>query len=208
MTTKVAAALAVASFVCASPAFADKPVELAPTELAAIQAHSYPVPSGVAFGAVVAALQTQGYMDIQASKDAGTVSGVTEAKAKIIYNILWGFGKKKLTQKAALLVEDLPGGRSNVRLNLLVSETKARGIFGTSFSDGKMVKTAEPYQEFFHALDAEVATRVATMAPPAPAPVLAPAATAVASEAAPAAAPTVAPAVAPAAAPQADAPKK
>jgi hypothetical protein len=100
----------------------------------------------------------------------------TEAKGKIFYNILWGFGKKKLTQKASLLIEENGPGQSLVRLNLHVTETKARGIFGTSFSDGKLVMVAEPYDTFFTALKAEVARRI----PPAPA--TAPVAAAVSAE--------------------------
>lgn len=113
----------------------------------------------MAFSASIAALQTLGYIDIVASKDAGTISGQTEAKGKIFYNILWGFGKKKLTQKASLLVEDSGSNRSLVRLNLHVTESKARGIFGTSFSDGKLVMVPEPYTTFFTALKAEIDRR-------------------------------------------------
>ena len=118
---------------------------------------------------LIATLQSLGYVDINASKDAGTISAQTEAKGKIFYNILWGFGKKKLTQKASLLVEDYGTNQVQIRLNLHVTETKARGIFGTSFSDGKLVKVAEPYTAFFTALDAEVARRAVPAAiPPAP----------------------------------------
>lgn len=156
---KIAAAFAVATAAVATPAHAEKPVELTAAQLGAIQSRQYSAPADVAFKAAIATLQSLGYMNINASKDAGTISGETEAKAKIIYNILWGFGKKKMTQKAAVLVEDNGPAGTVVRLNLLVSQTKARGIFGTSFSDGQMVKTAEPYSEFFTALDAEVKDR-------------------------------------------------
>lgn len=157
--TKLAAAFGLATAAIATPAFAEKPAELSASQLAAVQARQYNVPSDVAFKAAIATLQSLGYMDIQASKDAGTIEGVTESKAKIIYNILWGFGKKKLTQKAAVLVEDNGPASTLVRLNLLVSQTKARGIFGHSFSDGQMVKAGEPYNDFFGALDAEVKDR-------------------------------------------------
>jgi len=151
------------------------------------------VPSSTAFSASIAALQSLGYVDITASKDAGTISGQTEAKGKIFYNILWGFGKKKLTQKASLLIEDNGPGQSLVRLNLHVTESKQRGLFGTAFSDGKLVVVAEPYDTFFNALKAEVARRTPTA--PAPAPVQA----ATETQAAPAAASpaTAAPAGAP-----------
>jgi hypothetical protein len=175
---KIAAAFSLAVAGLSSPAIAaDKPVELSATELAAAQSRTYGVPAGTAFSAVVATLQSLSYVDINASKDAGTISGVTETKGKLIYNIFWGFGKKKLTQKASLLVEDNGGTGSRVQLNLHVNEAKQRGIFGTAFTDGKLVKVAEPYSSFFTALDAEVAKR----AP-------APAATAVAAPVAPAAA--------------------
>lgn len=156
---KFASAFAIATGTIATAAYADKPAELSSSQLAAVQMHQYNVPSDVAFKAAISTLQSMGYMDIQASKDAGTIEGVTESKAKIIYNILWGFGKKKLTQKAAVLVEDNGPAGTVVRLNLLVAQTKARGIFGHSFSDGEMVKTAEPYNDFFTALDAEVKDR-------------------------------------------------
>lgn len=169
--TILAAALAIAATSLASPALAEKkPAELSPTQLADAQSEVYAVPASAAFSASIAALQTLGYVDINASKDAGTISGQTEAKGKIFYNILWGFGKKKLTQKASLLIEENGPGQSLVRLNLHVTETKARGIFGTSFSDGKLVKVAEPYDTFFNALKAEVARRAAAMPAAAPLP--------------------------------------
>lgn len=143
----------------ATPALAEKPVELTSTELAAAQSRTYAVPSNTAFSAAIAALQTLGYVDINASKDAGTISGTTESKGKIIYNILWGVGKKKLTQKASILVEESGVGKAQVRLNLIVSETKQRGLWASSFTDGKLVKTAEPYSTFFASLDAEIARR-------------------------------------------------
>ena len=156
---KIAAALA---FVSSSPtlaAGAPKPVELSSTELGAVQSKSYPIEAGKLYTATIATLQTLGYVDLVSSKDAGTISGTTEAKAKTFYNIFWGFGKKKLTQKASLLVEENGPSGGLVRLNLHVTETKARGIFGTSFSDGRLVRFAEPYRDFFSALDAEVARR-------------------------------------------------
>lgn len=167
---KFAAAFALAASV--TPAYAtEKPVELAPAELAAAQARTYSVPATVAFSASISALQTLGYIDINASKDAGTISAVTEAKGKIIYNILWGVGKKKRTQKASILVEDNGTNQARVRLNLLEAESKSRGLWATAFTDGKLVKIAEPYSAFFTALDAEVARRS-----PAPPPASAPAA--------------------------------
>jgi hypothetical protein len=179
---KLATAFAVATAGVATPASAGKPPELSAAELTAAQAREYNAPSDVAFKAAIATLQSLGYMDINASKDAGTISGQTEAKAKIIYNILWGFGKKKLTQKAAVLVEDNGPSGSVVHLNLLVSQTKSRWIFGNSFSDGQIVKVGEPYQEFFTALDAQVKDRelryVPMRVPASAAAVVAPAATA------------------------------
>src|SRR6185295_13997660 len=126
---KPAAALAIATApALATPAVA-KPAELSAAELAAVQARSYAVPADVAFKAALSTLQTLGYVDINASKDAGTISAVTESKAKMIYNILWGFGKKKLTQKASLLIEDNGPTGSVVRLNLMVSQMKARNVY-------------------------------------------------------------------------------
>ena len=155
----LAASMLIAFSAVPSVAAPPKPVELSAAELAAHQTKTYAVPSKAAFGAVVAALQSMGYTDIASNRDSGTVSGVTEAKGKIFYNILWGFGKKKLTQKASLLVEENGETGAMVRLNLHVNETKARGIFGTSFSDGKIVRTAEPYTDFWTVLDGEIARR-------------------------------------------------
>jgi hypothetical protein len=165
-TIKYATAFALAcTMAISTPAFADKPVEMTPAELAAAQARTYSVPANIAFTASISALQTLGYIDINASKDAGTISAVTEAKGKIIYNILWGVGKKKRTQKASILVEDNGPTQARVRLNLLEAESKSRGLWATAFTDGKMVMTPEPYSAFFTALDAEVARRSATAAP-------------------------------------------
>ena len=165
---KPAAALAIATApALATPAVA-KPAELSAAELAAVQARSYAVPADVAFKAALSTLQTLGYVDINASKDAGTISAVTESKAKMIYNILWGFGKKKLTQKASLLIEDNGPTGSVVRLNLMVSQMKARNVYATTFSDGQMVKVREPYGQFFATLDAEIQARAMRRPPPVP----------------------------------------
>jgi hypothetical protein len=158
LSYKVATALAVATVSVSTPAIAGGPPELNATELAALQSHQYSVKPNVAFNAVLSTLQTLGYVDVNANRDAGTVTAVTDAKAKTIFNIFWGFGKKKWTQKASLLVEE-DGLGSRVRLNMMLSETKSRGIFGTSFTDGKIVRFAEPYQDFFSVLDAEIRNR-------------------------------------------------
>ena len=141
-----------------------KPVELTASELTAVQSKIYTAPVSVAFPATVATLQTLGYLNITASKDAGTISGETEAKGKIIYNILWGVGKKKRTQLASLLVEQTTPSQTSVKLNLSVNEAKSRGMFGNAFKDGQIVKIAEPYQQFYAALDAEISRRLAMAA--------------------------------------------
>lgn len=183
---KFAAAVSLAAFSVTSAAAAEnKPVELSATDLAAAQARTYSVPANVAFTASISTLQTLGYIDINASKDAGTISAVTETKGKIIYNILWGVGKKKRTQKASILVEDNGPNQARVRLNLIEAESKSRGLFATAFTDGKLVKIAEPYGTFFTALDAEIARRTPA-APAAPAASATPAQSAPEAAAAPA----------------------
>ncbi len=173
---KLAAAFSLAALSLTSTAVAaDKPVELSATDLAAAQARTYSVPANVAFSASISTLQTLGYIDINASKDAGTISAVTETKGKIIYNILWGVGKKKRTQKASILVEEYGANQSRVRLNLIEAESKSRGLFATAFTDGKMVVVAEPYGAFFTALDAEIGRRSPAVPAAAPAATVSPA---------------------------------
>jgi hypothetical protein len=150
--------VALAAMNFSSPTVAAPSPEATPIQLTAAQSHRYPANAKTTFNAVLGTLQTLGYVDIDGDRESGTVSGSTEAKAKTIYNIFWGFGKKKYTQKASLLIEDTGAG-SLVRLNLTVYETKARGIFGTSFTDGKLIRQAEPYNDFFRYLDAEMANR-------------------------------------------------
>ena len=156
---KIAAAIAVSvSATVSTPAMAGGPPELSATELAQVQSRRYGIDPKAAFNATLSTLQTLGFVDIDADREAGTISGITDAKAKTIYNIFWGLGKKKWTQKASVLVEE-DGLGSRVRVNMMLSETKSRGIFGTSFTDGKIMRHAEPYQAFFGALDAEIAAR-------------------------------------------------
>ena len=154
---EIAVTAAIVVFSVSAPASA-QPDRVPPTELAALQTRTYSVPADVAFHAALATLQSLGFEDVAANRDAGTISGVTDSKAKTILNIFWGFGKKKWTTKAQLLVEDYGGG-SQVRIGLSQKETKARGIFGTSFTDGQTIDYAQPYQQFFASLDAEVSRR-------------------------------------------------
>ncbi len=136
---------------------APKPIELSESEIAALQSKKYDVGYDVLFPAVMATLQSTNYVNINASKDAGTASAETEAKGKVIYNIIWGFGKKKRTQLASIFMEPIGSG-SMIRLKLSVIESKSRGI-GGSVSDGAPVKFGEPYRDFYTALDAEIARR-------------------------------------------------
>lgn len=152
------------------------PVELNESALAAIQVRNYDVAYDVLFPATMATLQTLGYQNVIASKDAGTASAETEAKGKVIYNIIWGFGKKKRTQRAAIFMEPKGAGKSVLRLRLTIVESKSRGIVGAGFSEGQAVKVAEPYEAFYTALGAEVATRGGAVVPAESAPTSAPAA--------------------------------
>jgi hypothetical protein len=165
---------------------APKPVELSDAEISTLQMKNYDVGYEILFPAVMATLQGNGYVNINASKDAGTATAETEAKSKLVYNIFWGFGKKKRTQLASIFMEPTGSG-SVLRLKLSIIEAKSRGGLGGSVSDGSPVKFGEPYQDFYTALDAEIGRRKANMVP----------------VAAPAAAPA---AEAPAAAPAAEAP--
>lgn len=161
---KTVFAAVLATGLAGSPAISsaknEKPVELTGSALMAAQTKVYTAPVTIAFPATIAALQTLNYLNITASKDAGTISGETEAKGKIIYNILWGVGKKKRTQLASLLVEQTSSTQTVVKLNLSINESKSRGFMGNSFKDGQIVKFAEPYQDFYVALDTEIARRL------------------------------------------------
>ena len=148
----------------------DKPVELSQADLAAVQTHAVDAPYEVLFPATMATLQQLNYNNVNASRDAGTATAQTEAKGKIIYNIIWGFGKKKRTQLASILMEPNGQAASKINLKLTTVESKSRGLIGSGFSDGVPVKVAEPYTAFYAALDAEVARRKGVIAAAAPAP--------------------------------------
>ena len=65
-------ALVVASCGVATQAIAGGPPELAPTELAQLQSHRYSLPPNKAFSAVLSTLQSLGFVDINADKEAVT----------------------------------------------------------------------------------------------------------------------------------------
>lgn len=117
----------------------------------------------------MATLQDSNYLNINASKDAGTATAETDAKSKLVYNIFWGIGKKKRTQLASILMEPMGENKSSLKLKLSIIETKNRGAFGGAYSDGTPVKIGEPYRDFYAKLDGEVARRMAAQNTPAPA---------------------------------------
>lgn len=76
-----------------------------------------------------------------------------------MYNIIWGFGKKKYTQTASFFIEDLGNGQTQTKLNVFLAETKVRGMMQTGFSDGKRLMIEAPYLEIYNILDSEVELR-------------------------------------------------
>lgn len=163
-------ALLLSAALCVTPVIAaakdtPKPVELTDAELTTIQSRNYDVSYDVLFPSVMSTLQTLGYMNIVASRDSGTASAETEAKGKVIYNIIWGFGKKKRTQRASIFMEPQGSGKSLLRLRLTLVESKSRGIVGSGFSDGQPVKVGEPYDSFYTSLGGEVARRGGSVTP-------------------------------------------
>ncbi len=142
-----------------------KPVELGEAELAALQKREIPASTDVVFRSSIAALQEMSYVNINASKDAGTITAETDAKSKLVYNIFWGFGKKKLTQVASVFVEPMSLTTTRISVKLQTVEAKAR--MGSSYSDGKPVLFGEPYKAFYAEFDKALAVRMAETAAPA-----------------------------------------
>lgn len=154
------AALAMAVCLPGQVTAREKLPELSASELAAVQSRTYPVSDKVVFSSAVAALQAAGYLGIEASKDAGTISGHTDAKSKLMFNIFWGLGKKKYTQTAQFLVEEMQPGQTTLRLNLFLNESKTRSIiFGNKATDAMLIRQGEPYTALLQLVDAEVARR-------------------------------------------------
>ena len=144
----------------------EKPPELSQTELQAVQTHTYAASRAVVFSSAIAALQTAGYLNIEANRDAGTISGQTEAKSKLMFNIFWGLGKKKRTLTAQFLVEELQPGQTTLRLNLFLNTSKTRNIiWGNKATDGELIKQGQPYIDLFKTVDDEVAKRTPVAAP-------------------------------------------
>lgn len=144
-----------------------KPVELSESELATLQKREIAAGTDVVFRSSISALQEMSYVNINASKDAGTITAETDAKSKLVYNIFWGFGKKKLTQVASVFVEPVSPTLTRISVKLQTVEAKAR--MGSSYSDGKPVQFGEPYKAFYAEFDKALAVRMAEATAPAPA---------------------------------------
>ena len=142
-----------------------KPVELGEAELATLQKREIPASTDVVFRSSIAALQEMSYVNINASKDAGTITAETDAKSKLVYNIFWGFGKKKLTQVASVFVE--PTSPTTTRISVKLQTVEAKARMGSSYSDGKPVLFGEPYKAFYAEFDKALAVRMAETAAPA-----------------------------------------
>jgi len=76
-----AASMALALASLGAPAMAGRRPELPDAELMRVQSRHYTLPPKVAFNSVLASLRTLGFVDINANRDAGTVSAVTDPKA-------------------------------------------------------------------------------------------------------------------------------
>jgi hypothetical protein len=158
------ASLAMSSVAVSAKEKEAKPVELSEAELETLQKREIPAGVDVVFRSSIAALQELSYVNINASKDAGTITAETDAKSKLVYNIFWGFGKKKLTQLASVFVEPISPTLTRMSVKLQTVEAKAR--MGSSYSDGKPVLFAEPYKAFHTEFEKALAVRSAESAPP------------------------------------------
>lgn len=165
---KLVIAFGTALAICATPAMGKKQPALSPLAMQQMQTRDYEVRKDVSFPSVMTVLQDAGYRIEQADRDTGLITGVASTQSKLMYNIIWGLGKKKHTPVVSAFIEDRGKG-SRVRLNFVMSTTKSR-IYGQTSADEMPINDAQVYRDAFEKIDREIFVRLSTNTPIPPTP--------------------------------------
>lgn len=162
----------------------DKKPQMSTLELQAIQSHDFEAAKDDTFGAVMTVLQDAGYRIQAGDVQTGLITGVGSSQGKLTYNLIWGFGKKKLTPMVSAFIEKIGAG-SRVRLNFVMAKLKSN-LYGSQPEDEEPVLDATVYKDAFEKVEQALFVRQAmtTTAPPQTA-VVAPTPASVAPTAAP-----------------------
>jgi hypothetical protein len=153
MRSIFAAALASALVAAiAVPSYAkDKTPQMTPLQIQSMQTHEFDAPKEDVFASVVSVMQDAGYRIENAEIQTGIITSVGSTKAKLNYNIFFGFGKSKKTPMATAFVEQI-GKTTRVRLNFVMAKVKST-IYGSQPQDEEPVLDQSVYSDAFEKIE-------------------------------------------------------
>lgn len=154
-----------------------KEAALTPMQLQAIQQREFETDKGSLFSSVVSVFQDLGYTLNSADVATGFITADSATVNKTSFWDALGYASGSGNTRATAFIEQMPSGRSRVRLNF-VSTKQLSGMYGQSARQDKPIIDAAVYQRAFEKIDEALFVRRSIDKP---APVLAPAAAPIAT---------------------------
>ena len=135
------------------------PPQLTPAEIQSIQSREFETTKTIAFASVISVFQDLGYTIASADKETGFITSSSASSSKTDY---WFTGQTINSQtKATAFIEDMPGNRTRVRLNFVVTN-KSSSVYGQTRDSDVPILDAKVYQTAFEKIDDAIFTRSGT----------------------------------------------
>lgn len=162
------ALLAALITVAVIPAAEAQKVKMTPMELQAMQQKEFETSARTLFRSVVSVFQDLGYTISTADFDSGLITASSATTNKTNFWDALGGVRGQGNTRATATVEELPNGRSAVRLNFVSSKVRS-GAYGQQAQDDKPILDPQVYQVAFDKIDEALFVRSAIAAPSGPA---------------------------------------
>lgn len=146
------AAAAVGAMFATTPATAERRVELTPMQLQALQSKEFEAGKETLFGAVMTVLQDLGYQVESADLQTGFINAASLTENRTNFFEALGGGRSQGQTRMTAFVQQLPNGRSRVRLNFLFSRMSS-SAYGQSARNDRPVLDAAVYNNAWERID-------------------------------------------------------
>jgi hypothetical protein len=153
-----------AALALSSPAYAEKKPQLTPMQIQAMQQKEFEAPKSPLFSSVMDVFQDLGYTIASADLDSGFITAESATVNKTSLFEALAYASSSGNTRATAFIEQMPSGRTRVRLNFVTSKTMSMQ-YGQANKQETPVLDPLVYQRAYEKIDEALFVRTATNGP-------------------------------------------